>query len=138
MRISEVAEQSGVPASTLRHYEKVGLLRAPRSDGGYRVYDQATRDRLAFVLTVKRLGLPLPKIRELMGVWDDQPCRTVQARLRGLVDDQLQETRARIAELQALEQDLLDGRARLDAVPASNVMCDRACSFRASAAERAA
>jgi MerR family copper efflux transcriptional regulator len=68
LRISEAASESGVPASTLRYYERVGLLQAPRTEAGYRVYDQATRDRLAFVLAVKRLGLPLPKIRELMAV----------------------------------------------------------------------
>lgn len=129
MRISEAAEQAGTSASALRYYEKVGLVRAPRTDAGYRVYDQATQDRLAFVLTVKRLGLPLPRIRELLAVWDAQPCRTVQDRLRDLVDEQLEETRRRMTELQALERQLLDGRARLSALPARDGACDPACPF---------
>lgn len=129
MRISEAAEQAGTSASALRYYEKVGLTRAPRTDAGYRVYDQATQDRLAFVLTVKRLGLPLPRIRELLAVWDAQPCRTVQARLRDLIDEQLEETRRRMTELRALERQLLDGRARLDGLPARNRACDPACPF---------
>ncbi len=129
LRISEAAERSGVPASTLRYYEKIGLLNAPRSESGYRVYDQPTCDRLAFVVTVKRLGLPLWQIRELLGVWDDQSCRVVQGRLRTLVDEQLVETRTRIAELQALEQQLVDGRERLDALPARETGCSRDCAF---------
>lgn len=129
LRISEAAERSGVPASTLRYYEKVGLLRPRRTDAGYRIFDQASQDRIAFVLTVKRLGLPLPRVRELLAVWDAQPCRAVQDRLRDLVDAQLEETRRRIGELRELERQLLDGRARLDATPASDRACDSGCPF---------
>ncbi|MGE4426369.1 MAG: MerR family DNA-binding protein [Solirubrobacteraceae bacterium] len=82
-----------------------------------------------FVLAVKRLGLPLPRIRELLPVWEAQPCRTVQGRLRDLVDEQLKETRRRMTELRALEQQLLDGRARLDELPARNRACDPTCPF---------
>ncbi|WP_416316268.1 MerR family DNA-binding transcriptional regulator [Streptomyces sp. S584] len=36
MRISQLAERSGVPATTLRFYEGVGLLPADRTPAGYR------------------------------------------------------------------------------------------------------
>lgn len=43
MRISELAEQVGVPVSTVRFYERIGLMDAPeRSGSGYRQYDAAS------------------------------------------------------------------------------------------------
>ena len=134
MRISEVARESGVATSTLRYYERIGLLQALRSSGGYRVYDEPTRDRLSFVLMARRLGLSLPKIGELLRVWDDEPCERVQDRLRGLVDEQLQETRLQIVELLALEARLLAGRARLDAIPGGEGRCVSSCPLRQAAA----
>ncbi|MGW7750765.1 MerR family DNA-binding transcriptional regulator [Streptomyces violaceusniger] len=38
MRISQLAERSGVPATTLRFYESAGLLPADRTPHGYRSY----------------------------------------------------------------------------------------------------
>jgi DNA-binding transcriptional MerR regulator len=35
-RISELADRSGTPASTLRFYEGAGLLPASRTSSGYR------------------------------------------------------------------------------------------------------
>lgn len=57
MRISQLAKRSGVPASTLRFYETLGLLAAQRTDSGYRIYDEATVERLAFIRAAKRVGL---------------------------------------------------------------------------------
>ncbi|WP_345128150.1 MerR family transcriptional regulator, partial [Streptomyces chiangmaiensis] len=42
-RISQLAEHSGVPASTLRFYETAGLLPAERTASGYRVYGEDAR-----------------------------------------------------------------------------------------------
>ena len=40
MRISELAGSAGVPTSTVRYYERVGLLAVPdRTLSGYRDYD---------------------------------------------------------------------------------------------------
>jgi hypothetical protein len=57
-RISELAERTGFSASALRFYEQAGLLSASeRSAGGYRLYDQAAVERLAFIARAKQLGL---------------------------------------------------------------------------------
>jgi DNA-binding transcriptional MerR regulator len=47
MRISQLAERSGVPATTLRFYESAGLLPADRSPAGYRLYGEDAVERLA-------------------------------------------------------------------------------------------
>lgn len=64
-RISQLAEQVGLPATTLRFYEQAGLLPAQRSPAGYRLYDDAALNRLAFIRAAKHLGLPLEEIRDV-------------------------------------------------------------------------
>jgi MerR family transcriptional regulator, copper efflux regulator len=48
-RISQLAGGMGMPATTLRFYEKVGLLPSQRTAAGYRVYDDAAAERLRFI-----------------------------------------------------------------------------------------
>jgi DNA-binding transcriptional MerR regulator len=77
-RISELAERTGFPASTLRYYEQQGLLPAvARTSGGYRSYDERTVERLSFIARAKQLDLPLDEIRDLAAVWDDGACAPV-------------------------------------------------------------
>ena len=50
MKIGEVAGRSGVPAKTIRFWEDRHLLLAPaRTASGYRDYDPAVLERLAFI-----------------------------------------------------------------------------------------
>ncbi|MET8538999.1 MerR family DNA-binding transcriptional regulator [Streptomyces sp. NPDC005065] len=56
-RISQLAERSGVPATTLRFYEDAGLLPADRTPSGYRMYGEDAVERLAFISSAKLLGL---------------------------------------------------------------------------------
>jgi hypothetical protein len=56
-RIAELAERSGFTATALRYYEQIGLLEPPaRTSAGYRMYDDAALERLAFVDRAKRMG----------------------------------------------------------------------------------
>jgi len=62
MRISELSDRTGVPASTLRFSEPEGLLPADRAGNGHRVYGEVAVDRLAFIAQAQDLDLPLPAI----------------------------------------------------------------------------
>ena len=49
---------------TIRYYEDIGLLPPPpRLGSGYRDYDPATLDRLAFIRAAQAVGLSLGEIR---------------------------------------------------------------------------
>lgn len=99
-RISELARRSGFSASTLRYYETLGLLPEPdRTDAGYRVYDDGTLERLAFIARAKTMGLALDDIAELVRLWADGLCAPVQDRLRDLVDAKVGEVRGQLGEL---------------------------------------
>jgi MerR family transcriptional regulator, copper efflux regulator len=67
LRIGELARLSGVPARTIRYYEAIGLLPCPERDAnGYRRYDEATLDRLAFVKRAKEFGFTLEAIKDIL------------------------------------------------------------------------
>lgn len=107
--ISEVAKFSGVTARTLRHYDAVGLL-TPSEVGanGYRFYGRAELMRLQRILVLRRLGLGLETIAEVLSEQTDEV-----AALRGHLAD-LQAERARldriIATVQDTVADLTDAR----------------------------
>jgi MerR family transcriptional regulator, copper efflux regulator len=106
-RISELADRSGVPSSTLRYYERIGLVEPfGRADNGYRIYDDATLERLAFIGRAKRLGMRLDDVATLVEAWFAGDCEPLQDRLRGFVTGRIAELRLQIAEDSAFEREL--------------------------------
>ncbi|MGW9384310.1 MerR family transcriptional regulator [Streptomyces globisporus] len=129
MRISQLAERSGVPATTLRFYESAGLLSADRTPAGYRMYGEDAVDRLAFIGAAKHLGLALEEIGELVGVWEAGACRDVKADLRPRISARLAEAEVRAAELAAFTASLRGALAHLDGLPDRAGRCDPECGF---------
>jgi DNA-binding transcriptional MerR regulator len=66
MKIGELAERTGIPASTIRYYEKEGLLpKAQRGANGYRVYQAYALERLDLIQLGQKLGFSLDAIRSI-------------------------------------------------------------------------
>ena len=98
MRIGEAAAQAGVPAKTIRFWEDQQLLPPPaRTPAGYRDYDRAILERLAFIRNAQAAGLTLEHIRQVLGIRDggQPPC----VHVTGLIARRLAEVEARLAEL---------------------------------------
>jgi DNA-binding transcriptional MerR regulator len=125
-RISQLAERSGVPATTLRFYEDAGLLPADRTPSGYRMYGEDAVERLAFISSAKLLGLALEEIRDLLAVREEGVCASVRARMLPLVADRITETEGRIAELHAFSAHLAGVHADLSQ-PAPAGACGPDC-----------
>jgi len=106
MRISELANRSGVSARMLRHYDRIGLISpSGRTEAGYREYSQADAWRLFQVESLRSLGLGLAEVREALS----QQARRPDA----LIDTLMARCRERLAAEQAL-------LARLAAVSAAS------------------
>ncbi|WHT23604.1 MerR family transcriptional regulator [Crossiella sp. CA-258035] len=129
MRISQLAERSGVPASTLRFYESAGLLPAERTPAGYRHYGQDAVERLEFIGAAKHLGLSLEEIAELLAVWESGFCAEVKAQLRPRIGARIAGAEQRAAELAAFTALLRRALAHLDALPDRGGRCDPQCAF---------
>jgi DNA-binding transcriptional MerR regulator len=126
--ISEVAERTGIPATTLRYYEDIGIVPPPRrTNAGYRVYDDRTLARLSFIANAKRLGLTLDEVGSLVRLWDADECAPVQEEMGRLVDAKISELARRSGELVAFanELQLIAARLRSEAHPGP---CDDSCA----------
>jgi MerR family redox-sensitive transcriptional activator SoxR len=77
LTIGEVATRSGMATSALRYYEREGLIRSARSDGGQRRYEREVLRRIAFIRVAQRVGLTLAEIREAMAELPDERTPTV-------------------------------------------------------------
>lgn len=105
--IGALAKASGVATSTVRYYERAGLLRPDaRSAGNYRVYTPAALQRLRFIRSAQSTGLSLGDISELLSLTDspDSPCNEVDAVLR-----------KRLSEVEQKMKDLRQVRRTLSA-----------------------
>ena len=95
MTVSEVSAQTGVSGRALRHYDAIGLLPpAQTTEAGYRLYDEASLERLSAILIFRELQFPLKDIRAIL----DSPAYD---RNRAL-DQQIELLRLRAEHLQNL------------------------------------
>ena len=126
-RISQLAERTGVPATTLRFYETAGLLPAERTATGYRVYGEEAVERLGFITAAKRLGLPLEEIADLLVVWENGACADVRDDLRPRLTARIGEAERHAAELAAFTATLNRALDHLDALPDCAERCGPHC-----------
>jgi MerR family transcriptional regulator, Zn(II)-responsive regulator of zntA len=108
LRIGELAAELGLNPKTIRYYEEIGLLPAPRrTDAGYRLYGAADRERLRFIAKAKAIGFTLREIGEILALRDGgaEPCPhlgTLLDRKLAAVDAQLRLLGELRVDLQAL------------------------------------
>ncbi len=65
--ITELSRKSGVPASKLRYYEEVGLIRSVGRKGLRRVFEPDVLPRLALIALGQAAGFSLAEIRGMLG-----------------------------------------------------------------------
>lgn len=97
--VGEMAKKIGVAPSTLRYYDKEGLLPfVERSSGGIRVFKEADYEWLKVIECLKKTGMPLKDIKTFieMAMQGDE---TIDERLE-LIRKQRDEVGKQIAELQ--------------------------------------
>lgn len=63
--IGELAKLTGTDPKTIRFYERVELISPPRH-GRFRTYLASDVRRLKNILTLRRLGVPIAQIREIL------------------------------------------------------------------------
>ncbi|MBD2041924.1 heavy metal-responsive transcriptional regulator [Microcoleus sp. FACHB-672] len=127
LKIGEVAAGTGLPVKTIRYYDEIGLL-APtveRSDSGYRLFNEAIMNRLAFIKRAQSLGLSLSEIQELLSVHDGGalPCGEVKHRLQ----TKLEEIAEQIAALEMLKAELQGLLSGWEEQPPAHLIAQTIC-----------
>ncbi len=129
VRISEVVARSGVPATTLRYYETIGLIEARREANGYRSYDDTVLERLTFIEAAKALSLPLSEIAGLLVVVEGETCTQVREALAPRLADRLREVDEHLTALRRLRDQLAEATQRVTACPDSGASCRSECAL---------
>ena len=103
--IGALARSVGCKVQTIRYYEQIGLLPpARRTVGAQRRYGETHRQKLSFIRHARELGFPLPAIRELLALADqeDSDCE----RADRIARRQLEAVERRISMLESLRAEL--------------------------------
>lgn len=64
--IGEVAQKAGVPSSTIRYYESIGLLPAPERVSGQRRYHTSVFQKLGVIQMARQAGFSVAEIQTLL------------------------------------------------------------------------
>ena len=103
--IGTLARAAGVPVSTVRFYERRGILRPDgRSRANYRRYTGESLQKLRLIRCAQSIGLSLKDARELLTLIDSErcPCDDVEQ----VVRRRLADVRERVKELRRWERAL--------------------------------
>jgi MerR family copper efflux transcriptional regulator len=114
MRIGELARRAGVTTRTVRYYEGLGLLASRREGGGHRQYDEPALKRLDKIDWLKRMGLTLEEIREVIPLYfGEQTAMRGRKKMIALLERRLAETEERVEGLVAHRDELRGAIGRL-------------------------
>lgn len=109
--ISELAHSAEVPTTTVRYYERVGLLRPEeRSAGNYRLYGDESLQKLKFIRTAQAIGFTLEDVKTLLSTSDSSvaSCRQIQS----LIEERLGVIAQRLKDLRRLQHVLKSSREK--------------------------
>ena len=106
VHIGEVVERTGLSHRTIRYYAEMGLVTpAGRTEGGFRLYDEAGIDRLLLITPMKPLGFSIEEIRELLTaldtLTDGKSTGAGREDARAVLDQTHASAQERVAELKA-------------------------------------
>ncbi len=105
LTIGQLGQATDTKVETIRYYEKIGLLPAPRrTTGNYRSYAVEHLQRLGFIRRARELGFAIEEVRELLklAAHGDRPCEEVDL----LVVRHLEATERKIEALMRLRREL--------------------------------
>jgi len=96
--ISQLAKAAGIPVTTVRYYERIGLVEPEdRSHGNYRLYGNDSLNKLKFIRAAQAIGFTLEDVKSLLTDEDgDTPtCGSVQ----GLIEARLADIEERLKDM---------------------------------------
>jgi DNA-binding transcriptional MerR regulator len=102
MTIGRLAKATGIPQTTIRFYEREGLLRpGSRSSGNYRLYGRAAAERLTFIGAAQAGGFELFEIKAVLAL---ETGRIACGEASQLVSARLAALREQMLKLRQLER----------------------------------
>lgn len=108
MKIGRLAKLSGLSERTIRHYERLGIIKPARSDGGTRFYGRREIEIAEVAHRMRELDIPVETIRTIATKrrefsTGDQSSAAMVEILEGLVD----ELGERISKTLSLQEEMI-------------------------------
>ena len=101
--ISQLARAAETPTSTLRYYERIGLLKPEdRSQGNYRLYGDQSHRRLRFIRAAQAIGFTLDAVNTLLG--DHQGLAPTCHEVQSLIEERLADIEKRLKDLRHVKR----------------------------------
>ncbi|MFN4261653.1 MAG: heavy metal-responsive transcriptional regulator [Gemmataceae bacterium] len=100
--ISQLAHAAEVPTTTVRYYERIGLVRPEdRSQGNYRLYGDESLRMVKFIRAAQAIGFTLDDVKALLAAPGSNAasCRKVQT----LIEERLTEVAQRLKDLRHVQ-----------------------------------
>ena len=104
MNISDSAQQTGLPAKTLRYYEEISLLVPDRADNGYRDFSNDHIATLQFLKRARDLGFSIEECRTLLSLYSD--ANRTSAEVKAIASKHLDEIDEKINVLKDMRETL--------------------------------
>jgi len=110
LRVGELAKAVGKSVRALHLYEELGLLRPmARSAGGFRLYSREAIERINWIIKLQAIGFSLSEIRGFIAEFEGaESGRSATDKVRDVFQNKLSSIREQIAQLQVVENDLVE------------------------------
>ncbi|MEM9489946.1 MAG: MerR family transcriptional regulator [Myxococcota bacterium] len=117
LRVGELAKSVGKTVRAIHLYEELGLLTpSTRTDGGFRLYTPEARDRIAWIIKLQAIGFKLSDIQGFVSDFGHADSgRAATDHARQVFSQKLSDIREQIAQLQTIENDLIEALDYLNA-----------------------
>lgn len=93
LTIGEMARRARVPTSTIRYYERRGLLDADERHSGQRRYQAGTLRRLVFIGMMQDAGLTLDEVSGILGAASAAEWKSIAGHRLTALDEQIAQLR---------------------------------------------
>ena len=123
LQVGDLARETGKTVRALHLYEEMDLLRpAARSKGRYRLYGPEALLRIRWIAKLQDIGFSLGDIQDIVKDWERAGSAPhAMEKVRDVYRQKLEETRATLLRLHALESEITASLEYLDA-------CDSTCA----------
>lgn len=101
--ISQLAKAANVPTTTVRYYERIGLVQPDdRSQGNYRLYRDDSLRKVKFIRAAQAIGFTLVDMKTLLS----RPSNTAAAcrEVQSLIETRLAEVEQRLKDLRHVQR----------------------------------
>lgn len=126
MQVIECARAAGVSPDTVRHYARLGLIKAERrSESGYQQFAASTAARVRFIRSAVGLGFKLVDVAQLLGMSEqgELPCPKAREILVNRLHEKQHQVEHEMALFRRMKQALKAWKAMPDGVPEGHHVC---------------